>query len=111
MDEAARIAALCLSRAGVIGVSLSALLSGSGAVNGPATSLHRLMATVDARELDEAKRSAAVVQRDAVAEAERRAETLARQFEQYVSLTEDELSRARARELDGGDEAAVVLKV
>ena len=52
----ARIAALCLSRAGVIGVSLSALLSGSGAVNGPATSLHRLMATVDARELDEAKR-------------------------------------------------------
>ena len=51
------LTALCLSRAGVLGVSLSALLSGSGAVSGPATTLHRLMATVDDRELDVAKRS------------------------------------------------------
>ena len=52
----AALVALCLSRAGVLGVIVSALMSGIGAVHGPATSLRRLVQAVDPSILDEAKR-------------------------------------------------------
>ncbi len=47
---------LCISRAGVIGVCVTAVLSGSGAVSGPATSLRRLITPVDSEEMDACKR-------------------------------------------------------
>ena len=50
------IAALCLSRAGVVGVTVSSVMSGIGAVYGPATSLRRLVQSVDRSMLEEAKR-------------------------------------------------------
>ena len=42
---------LCLSRAGVIGVSVTAAMSGHGAVSGPASSISRLLSVVDEDEL------------------------------------------------------------
>ena len=56
LDWLGTLAAFCLSRAGVIGVVVSAVMSGSGAINGPATSLRRLVRGVDARELEAGKR-------------------------------------------------------
>ncbi|KAL3918333.1 MAG: hypothetical protein SGPRY_006051 [Prymnesium sp.] len=47
---------LCLSRAGMIGVSVTAAMSGVGAVSGPASSLSRLLHTVSDEELHSAER-------------------------------------------------------
>ncbi|KAL1515811.1 hypothetical protein AB1Y20_002427 [Prymnesium parvum] len=47
---------LCLSRAGMIGVSVTAAMSGVGAVNGPASSLSRLLFTISEEELHSAER-------------------------------------------------------
>lgn len=48
---------VCLSRAGVIGVSVSAAMSGIGAVSGPTSSISRLLHAVGEDELRQAEKS------------------------------------------------------